>query len=479
MRMNVRLVAVVAVAAAGCGRSFEPVEEIDGGVSRAQCVPGRVEACPCLGRTQPGIQTCSTAGTFGPCQCVASGGGGGSNFGGGGGANFGGGGSNLGGGGGSNFGGGGSNFGGGGGSNFGGGGGSNFGGGGGSNLGGGSGGGFVGAVDGGVVIASGTDTLVDLFPVASGMIVVRSTRVQLLDPQGQELASVISPREITAAAFDGTLLGIADRAFLTVYDVNLTPLRSANLIESCASAVIVSNARFVCGPANDWDRIFSVFDLNTGVMLRHGPEQYTYNGIPMRRVPGTDDFVTVTTDLSPSDFHLYRTLSGATPDGGVMFMGESPYHGAFSVTTSYAFDQTPAQHLITDQGLLLRIYLSNCTPSTGYQGSCFERNGELGTLPNGKRYLSMTEGAAGIIYGVVESSSSTSYSDPRCAQGCDVQRVDVPARVVRGQVHFTASVGRVVAMRFDPWRQQVVLGFLSPGPSYGTFSGYQLVSFSP
>jgi hypothetical protein len=364
-----------------------------------------------------------------------------------------------------------------GGGRVGGGGGSSVGGGGG--FGGGTGGGFLSPVDGGVVISSGTDTLVDLFPVPNGLIVVRSTMVQLLDAQGQQLASVVSPREITAAAFDGTLLGVADRAILTVYDLNLAPLRSANLIEACASAVIVSGARFVCGPANDWDRVFSVFDLNTGALLRHGPEKYTYNGIPMRRVPGMDDFVTVTTDLSPSDFHLYRPLSGTTPDGGVMFMGESPYHGDFAVSTSFAFDANPAQHLITEEGLLLRIYLTNCTPNTGYQGSCFERNGSLGTLPNGKRYLAMAEGVSGTIYGVVESAGSSSYFDPRCSQGCDVQRVDVPARVVRGQTHFTASVEEVVALRFDPWRQQVVFGYVEPGASYGTSGAYRIVTFAP
>lgn len=448
--MKLRMAWVVGLVAVGCGRSFEPVEELDGGgVSGAQCVPGRVEACPCLWRPEPGIQTCNAAGTFGPCQCPVRVGGG---AGGGGGSSAGGGGGRTGGGGGSSTGGG---------------------------LGGGTGGGFLSPVDGGVVIASGTDTLVDLFPVPNGLIVVRSTMVQLLDAQGQQLASVVSPREITAAAFDGVFLGVADRAKLTVYDVNLAPLRTANLIEACASAVIISGARFVCGPANDWDRIFSVFDLNTGAMLRHGPEKYTYNGIPMRRVPGMDDFVTVTTSLSPSDFHLYRVRSGATPDGGVMFMGESPYHGDFAASMSFAFDADPAQHLITEEGLLLRIYLTNCAPNTGYQGSCFERNGELGTLPNGKRYLAMADGVSGTIYGVVESAGSSSYFDPRCAQGCDVQRVDVPARVVRSQVHFTASVEEVVALRFDPWRQQVVFGYMEPGPSYSTAGPYRIVTFSP
>lgn len=480
--MNLRMAGwpwavVLVVVVMGCGR-FEPVDEliVDGGGSPARCVPGRVESCPCLGQ-QPGVQTCTPAGTFDVCRCsttcvpgevvactcpngsqgsrgctssvcqgcAATGGGAGGGGGGGGGVS--------------------------------GGGGSGGGGSGGGGGGGGSGGGFVASVDGGVVLYAGTDTLVDFFPISGGLIVVRSTLVQVLDTQGTEVHRVVSPREITAAAFDGTLLGVADRAILTIYDVNLTALRSANLIEACASAVVVSGARFVCGPANDWDRIFSVFDMNTGALLRHGPEQYTYNGIPMRLVPGTDDFVTVTTNLSPSDFHLYRAMT-PTADGGVKFMGESPYHGDFSVTTSFAFDQTPAQHLITDEGLMLRIYLPTCVPNVGYGGSCFEQNGQLGTLPNNKRFLTMTEGVSGTIYGIVDTGTST-YNTAACSSGCDVQRIDVAARVVRGQVRFTGSVARVIATRYDPFQQKLVVGYLTPGTSYNSFAGFSIVSFTP
>ncbi|MGV3623039.1 MAG: hypothetical protein ACO1OB_19625 [Archangium sp.] len=467
MNRTVWLACVVLVMA-GCGRGFEPVDEpfgsFDGGFgggsgsSSARCVPGRVETCPCLGSSQPGIQTCLATGVFASCQCVgATGGGngftgGGSGFTGGGFGSTGGGFGNTGGG---------------------------FGGTGGGFTSAGGGGGFLAPVDGGVVITSGTDTLVDFFPVPAGVIVVRSTAVQLLDANGQQLAQVTSVREITAAAFDGTLLGVADRAILTVYDANLNALRSVNLIESCASAVIVSSARFVCGPANDWDRIFSVFDLNTATLMRRGPEKYTYNGIPMRLVPGTDDFVTVTTSSSPSDFHLYRTLTGTVTDGGVMFMGESPYHGDFAATTSYAFDQSPAQHLITSEGLMLRIYLANCKPNTGYQGACFERNGELGTLPNNKMYLSMTEGVSGTVYGIVDQGSSNSYFDPDCENGCAAQRIDVAARVVRGQTNFTAKVERVIGLRYDPWRSKLLFGYLEPGASYGQTGAYRLISLAP
>jgi hypothetical protein len=323
-----------------------------------------------------------------------------------------------------------------------------------------------------VVLYAGTDTLVDFFPIQGGMIVVRSTLVQVLDTQGAELHRVVSPREITAAAFDGTLLGVADRALLTVYDVNLNALRSANLIESCASAVAVSGARFVCGPGNDWVRIFSVFDMNTGAMLEHGPQDWTYNGIPMRRVPGTDDFVTVTTSFSPPDFHLYRAMT-PTPDAGVQYLGESPYHGDFSVNTTYAFDLSPAEHLITDEGIMLRLYTPSCVPYAGV--FCFERDGQLGTLPNNRRYLAMTEGPSGTVYGIVD----TGIASFPCVLGCDVQRIDVAARVIRGQVRFIGAVAQVAGARYDPFQQRLLLAYFTPGSSFGSFGGFRIVSFTP
>lgn len=427
---------------AGCG--FNPVDDRDGGSSVPQCVPGKVESCPCLGG-QSGIQTCLSSGTFGSCQCAPSnclpsdtftcscaGGGFGTRA-----------------------------------------------------CGSTACSGCPGRPDAGalpdgglvdqsVVLYAGTDTLVDLFPVQGGLIVVRSTVVQLLDLVGNELAHVDSPREITAAAFDGTLLGVADRALLTVYDTALTPLRTTTLIESCASAVTISAQRFVCGPANDWDRIYSVFDMNTGQLLRHGPEMYTYDGIPMRRVPGTDDFVTVTIDSSPSDFSLFRVASGV--DAGVLGFGDSPYHGAFAATTVFAFDRTPAQHLINQEGIMLKIYAPTC--GSAFTG-CFVRDGELGTLPNGSMFLAMTEVGNGTIYGVAQHTPSSFY-DPDCVTGCDVQRIDVDARVIRGSVSWVAPVARIVATRFDSYQQQLVIGYLLPAPSGSqSYGGFRIVSFTP
>lgn len=238
--------------------------------------------------------------------------------------------------------------------------------------------------------------------------------------------------------------------------------------------MVVSGHRFVCGPFNDWDRIFSVFDLTTGALLRHGPEQFTYHGLPMRLVPGTDDFITVTVNSSPSDFYLYRV--DAAPDAGITSYGDSPYHGAFPVDEAYAFDAVPPQHVINSTGIMLTIYTPGCVPML-WSGGCFVRDGELGTLPAGSHFVAMTEGPAGVIYAVVEGS--TSYGNARCAQGCDVQRIDVGARVVRSSVPWTGSIGKVVRARYDAFRQQLLLGYLGAGGSYGTYQGFRIVRFAP
>jgi len=461
MRLLLPLLSVLLVLS--CGRTI--VDELGGsggsgggGGARdpgpPRCIPGKVEACPCVGQALPGAQQCSAAGTFGPCQCqtgtcqpfetfpcacplgdmgsracgstVCTGCAATIDAG--------------------------------------------------PRDAGSPRDGGAPKQDGGVVLYAGTDTLVDLFPVNGGLIVVRSTAVQLLDVNGSEVTKVDSPREITSAAFDGTLLGVADRAMLTVYSASVVSQRSVTLIDTCASAVVVSGGRFVCGPDYDWDRIFSVFDLNTGAMLIRGPNDYTYNGIPMRRVPGTDDFVTVTTNLSPSDFHLYR--SSTAPDAGVLFMGESPYHGDFAASTVFAFDRTPATKLINEQGVILRIYGTACAPTTGYGQGCFIRDGNLGTLPNNRTFLAMTEAGDGTLYGIIDTGSG-SFFDPSCKTGCDVQRIDFDARVVRGQVSWTADVERVVAIKYDPFQQRLVVGYLLPGPTYNTHGGFRIVSFRP
>jgi hypothetical protein len=313
----------------------------------------------------------------------------------------------------------------------------------------------------GIDLAQGTSQLIDVFVGDLGIYVVTTDGVVLFDRGGSQRALAPAARQVTAAAFDGTQLVVADRAKLTTYDSALSAIVSADLMEACAATVLVSRDRFVCGPSNDWDRIFYTYDARTGALLATS-NAYTYNGIPMRRVPGTDDFITVTSDLSPSDFHLYTVLS----NGQVSYVNESPYHGDFSVTTTYAFDGSPPTHLITSAGLLLKIYDTGCTvDASSFTSTCFVKDGALGTLSGNQYFVSMDSDAAGTIFGLVDPSTSYALSGP-CAQGCLLERVDVAARTILSQSIAHLGIARSVAFRHDPIGNAAVVGYIVGTGSY-------------
>ncbi|MDX2054247.1 MAG: hypothetical protein SFV15_17735 [Polyangiaceae bacterium] len=53
----------------------------------------------------------------------------------------------------------------------------------------------------------------------------------------------------------------------------------------------------------------------------------------MRKIPGYDGFVTVSTGISPTDYFLYR--KGAK--GEAVFVTDTPYHGDFRIDLGFAF----------------------------------------------------------------------------------------------------------------------------------------------
>jgi hypothetical protein len=330
------------------------------------------------------------------------------------------------------------------------------------------------AVSSGAQIAQGTSELVDVLVGESGIYVITTDAVVLYDRAGNEKKRLTAPRQITSVAFDGTQIVVADRAKLTIYDPGLTALISADLLEACAESVLVSGNRFVCGPSNDWDRVFYTYDTKTGRLLASS-NKYTYNGIPMRRVPGTDDFVTVTDDSSPSDFHLYSVL----PSGQVSYVNESPYHGDFSVTTTYAFDGEPPKHLITGAGLMLKIYDTGCSAdANSFTSKCFVKDGSLGTLSGSQYFVAMDSDASGTLFGLVDPAASFSSSGP-CAQGCVLEKVDIAARSIVSQSVVHLGVSRVVALRNDPVSKTAVIGYIVGTGSYyfpsDPYPGYRVV----
>jgi hypothetical protein len=325
--------------------------------------------------------------------------------------------------------------------------------------------------DRGVLLSSGTSPLVDVFVSAPGVIVVTADAVTLVDRMGAVQQTYASPREITAAAFDGSSLAVFDKAFLVVLGPTLaaTPVMTS-LVEMCASAAFVGGDRVICGSAKDFGRVFYAYNAKTGAALQT-TMNITYHGLPMRRVPGKDDIVTVSVGTSPSDFFLH-TVDAASK---VTFVSDSPYHGDFAVSMAYAFEGSPAHHVVTEEGLLLNIYDPACAVGRT-TAQCFVKDGMLGTLRGTQRFIGMADDGSNVVYGLVDGPPS-GYPTKRCTSGCLAQRIDGDQRVVSSEKLYDLDVGAVVATRHDAVSNALVAGFRRSGnysPGVDPYPGYRV-----
>ena len=208
------------------------------------------------------------------------------------------------------------------------------------------------------IVSQGGSSLIDLFAVPQALYVVTSTALMAFDANDGPQFEHDFSREVTAAAQEGDLVAVANRAAVTPF-TQLVPGTETLLVEACASAVIVGGNRFVCGPFDDANRVFRTYDLDARAAIAQS-DSYVYIGIPMRRVPGRDSFVSVDVNQFPSDFRLFDVDS----TGRASYVNESPYHGDFPVTPTYAFDATPGARVIQETGLILDIYGSAASPCT-------------------------------------------------------------------------------------------------------------------
>jgi hypothetical protein len=307
--------------------------------------------------------------------------------------------------------------------------------------------------------------------IPQGVVVVTGAGVTLLARDGSRPMVYASPREIMASAIDDTYLALADSAALVVLELpTFRWLRMVSVTETCWAGVILSGHRFVCGPSNDWDRIFYLYELSTGASLGHSGK-YTYDGLPMRAIPGRDAFVTVTVSSSPSDFYLWRLDAAGIPAPH----GDSPYHGAFAASMRFAFFGLPATHLITEQG----HFLSFGQTCDAYSGDpCFIRAGELGWPATGERFLAMTEAGDGThLYAVV--STSASYFDTGCTgTNCVVRRIDAAARLVEKSWATGLTADGVDLLALDAVGHRVVLAWRT-GCTFGNAcTGYAVGGLS-
>ena len=177
---------------------------------------------------------------------------------------------------------------------------------------------------------------------------------------------------------------------------------SAFLTDSCGAAVLVGGNYFVCGGPTDQQRIFYTYDVSVSPPVQIAASSpFTYAGVPMARVPGARSFVTVTLGISPPSFNLFLVADGT---GQVTSAGRSPFD-AYAANQTFAFDGTPATHMIQSQGDILDLTGPGCI---GLQStsSCFMQGGVLGTLRTGEGYLGLGDDGAGHLAALVSPPSN-------------------------------------------------------------------------
>ena len=271
---------------------------------------------------------------------------------------------------------------------------------------------------------------VDAFFTESGLYLVHTEGVQLIDSRGEPMRVYKSHEAIKSAASDGEWLGVAGEAMLVTLDSELRPNIEIPLAEECRSAIMVSGPRFVCGFESAGEYAFYTYDALNGILLGVSESLSSGAGTPMRRVPGTDDFVVVSIG---SDFFLYDAASDS-----VQFVGGSSYV-ARSAGLVLGFIGWPATHLVDPKGVMHEIRAGpRCAVGErlSMNSECFIVSGELGALPDEMfRYGDLREAADGYLYGLV--------SGPLCdPESCKIHRIHPSSRRVVSIAPLTLAENR-------------------------------------
>jgi hypothetical protein len=295
-------------------------------------------------------------------------------------------------------------------------------------------------------VARGPEKFVEMFPIPAGLVIVHSEAVVLIDSAGTVLQRWSPGREITTASFDGATLAVADRAVVTALDLNLAVLSTTPLTETCAASALITGKRFVCGQKADWDRIFYVYDLTTSKLLSASPKanNYTYRGIPMRAVPGTNTFLTVSTAVSPKDFNLFSVDANQA----VIWEGESPYHGDFPISEVYAFGGSPVSHVIAPDGTILRI-----SGDPNPQGSIprFIKDGNLGLSRSDEPPAVGLDQAGGQVYALMPKiGPGGPIEEDEKTFTLELRRVNLEQRTVESSRALTLARASVLSFKHDP-----------------------------
>ncbi len=251
---------------------------------------------------------------------------------------------------------------------------------------------------------------------ASGVRFVTETGVIHLDWDGEEVNRFEAERPLTASGYADGLLVVADSGAITGLDEDLAVLHETNVVESCIAGGMVTGNRFVCGPNEDWQRIFYVYDAETGDLLASS-EGHTYEGLPIRVVPGSNQFIT-----TENGYTLFEVGADDVPT----YVGDGSTSG-FSVLLEFGFLGEPVPtHVVSPEGAMLNFATADCNATDRL---CFVRDGNLGTLPgDAARYVSVGTEHAGEVYALIAPSGG-SWNGP-CRNNCILHRIEIETRSV-------------------------------------------------
>jgi hypothetical protein len=328
----------------------------------------------------------------------------------------------------------------------------------------------------GVLLASGSERLLDMFASEQDVWLVLPSRVmRISQADGGVQASWSAPRPLTGAVFDGERLIALDAARLTMLSLDaLQEVSGGNLTEPCTSAAISAERPLLCASSADLFALYALEPVDGG---RVGALRGTRTNGKLLAVPGTSRFMSL--DGNGSGFFAPQLLE-TDADGGLAFVGD----GGVLVTSSsssssfappFGFDSVPPQNLVTRTGVLHRVSASCGSP----EDPCFARTGTLGTLGAQEAFLGMSTSQTQ-LFGLVDPSTNTTNTQARCdQQPCRLQRIDVTERLVRGQRAIRRPLRSIIAMHALPDAGALVLAFGAVGTDrfFSSFAdaGYEVV----
>lgn len=288
-----------------------------------------------------------------------------------------------------------------------------------------------------------------LFTVASGALVVHSEGAVTLARDETLTSAWASPKALTAAAFDGTRLVVADAKELEVRSLQYEAIRTVTLEGKCDFATFAAEHTVICAPkTHNSDGTVSNYDIESGNLVGRSLG-LAYEGMPpLRAVPGREQLA----QYSP------LALYAMEPAGQLQLLGKGPYGG-----NNAEFLRSGESTLLLDSGEFVRV--SNSRTCDTEPLGCFQTAGLLG-LGVGEKIQAFQALADGGLLTVIYSSER----HPAAPKVVALQLRDVTTRSIVAQKLYDFGDDSVTAVRYDEVADQVWVvvseAHSSPGSSF-------------